>query len=44
MLLGDPGEGTLTLQDKAPVRDWYVGDRDPDSAHDKAVVTVRSDR
>lgn len=44
MLLGDPGEGTLTLQDRAPIRDWYVGDRDPDSANDKAVVTVRSDR
>ncbi|MFJ5301045.1 hypothetical protein [Streptomyces sp. NPDC088350] len=30
MRLGDPGEGTLTLQDNGSTDDWYVGDRDPD--------------
>jgi hypothetical protein len=40
MRLGDPGEGTLTLQAKNPAHDWYVGDRDPDLSDNKAVVTV----
>ncbi|MEV8545223.1 hypothetical protein [Streptomyces sp. NPDC051572] len=44
MRLGDPGEGTLTLQDKKPAQDWYVGDRDPDPGNDKAVITVHPDR
>jgi hypothetical protein len=44
MRLGDPGEGTLTLQDLRPAHDWYVGDRDPDPANDKAVITVHPDR
>jgi hypothetical protein len=44
MRLGDPGEGTLTLQDKGPAHDWYVGDRDPDPANDKAVIRVRPDQ
>ena len=44
MRLGEPGEGTLTLQDKKPAHDWYVGDRDPDPGNDKAVITVHPDR
>ena len=43
MRLGEPGEGTLTLQDKKPAQDWYVGDRDPDPDNDKAVITVHPD-
>ncbi|WP_328933003.1 MULTISPECIES: hypothetical protein [unclassified Streptomyces] len=49
MLLGEPGAGTLTLRDKAPVGGWYaggwyVGDRDPDPANDEAVITVHPER
>jgi hypothetical protein len=44
MRLGDPSDGTLTLQDQRPAHDWYVGDRDPDPTNDKAVITVRPDR
>ncbi|MET7567119.1 hypothetical protein ABZT04_01230 [Streptomyces sp. NPDC005492] len=44
MRLGEPGEGTLTLQDKRPTSDWDVGDRDPDPANDKAVIRVHPDR
>ncbi|MFF5305323.1 hypothetical protein ACFY5F_38800 [Streptomyces sp. NPDC013161] len=44
MRLGEPGEGTLTLQDKKPAQDWYVGDRDPDPGNDKAVIAVHPDR
>ncbi|WP_405948628.1 DUF11 domain-containing protein [Streptomyces prunicolor] len=43
MRLGEPGEGTLTLQDKKSAQDWYVGDRDPDPGNDKAVITVHPD-
>ena len=43
MRLGEPGEGTLTLQDKKPAQDWYVGDRDPDPGNDRAVITVHPD-
>nr|WSY54076.1 DUF11 domain-containing protein [Streptomyces sp. NBC_00886] len=40
MRLGDPGEGTLTLQGKSSAGEWYVGDRDPDLTNNKAVITV----
>ncbi|MFI6462676.1 hypothetical protein [Streptomyces sp. NPDC050538] len=44
MRLGDPGEGTLTLQDKGPAHDGYVGDRDPEPGNDKAVIRVRPEQ
>jgi hypothetical protein len=46
MRLGDPGEGTLSLQDKDPRTDddWYVGDRDPDPTNDEAVIKVQPER
>lgn len=38
--LGGPGEGTLSLLEKAPSNPWDVGRRDPDTANDKATIRV----
>ncbi|PWI16256.1 hypothetical protein DI272_20355 [Streptomyces sp. Act143] len=38
--LGEPGAGTLTLEDKKPSSPWDVGRRDPDTGNDTAVVRV----
>ncbi|MEU6374436.1 hypothetical protein [Streptomyces sp. NPDC046909] len=43
MALGEPGEGTLSLEDTAPAGAWDVGRRDPDAANDEAVVRVVGD-
>ncbi|MFC8347775.1 hypothetical protein [Streptomyces sp. NPDC057280] len=40
MTLGEPGEGTVRLEDKKPFSPWDVGRRDPDPADDTAVVRV----
>ncbi|WP_329337949.1 hypothetical protein OG866_24880 [Streptomyces sp. NBC_00663] len=40
MTLGDPGEGTLTLENKKPFGPWDVGRRDPDAGNDTAVIRV----
>ena len=39
-LLGDPGEGTLSLVNKKPSSPWDTGRRDPDPANDSATITV----
>ncbi|MEU9324009.1 hypothetical protein AB0D91_09340 [Streptomyces canus] len=38
--LGAPGEGTLSLLEKDPSSPWDVGRRDPDTANDKATISV----
>ncbi|MFF5498200.1 hypothetical protein [Streptomyces aquilus] len=40
MTLGEPGEGTLSLENKKPFSPWDVGRRDPDPADDTAVIRV----
>lgn len=40
MTLGEPGEGTLTLENKKPFSSWDVGRRDPDAGNDTAVIRV----
>jgi hypothetical protein len=42
MRLGEPGEGSLSLQDKKPAGEWDNGRRDPDPANDEATITVFS--
>ena len=44
MRLGEPGEGTLTLQNRGPTEEGSDRDRDPYPANDKAVITVHPDR
>lgn len=43
MTLGDPGEGTVSLEELDPTP-WNTGRRDPDPANDEAVIRVRGER
>ncbi|MCT9083028.1 DUF11 domain-containing protein [Streptomyces fulvoviolaceus] len=38
--LGDPGEGTLDLQEKDRTSPWDIGRQDPDASNDEAVIKV----
>ncbi|MET9456136.1 hypothetical protein ABZY05_13790 [Streptomyces canus] len=38
--LGAPGEGSLSLLEKAPSSPWDAGRRDPDTANDRATIRV----
>lgn len=43
MTLGEPGEGTLSLEDTGPSSPWDLGRRDPDATNDEAVIRVLPD-
>ncbi|WP_327717712.1 DUF11 domain-containing protein [Streptomyces sp. NBC_00490] len=44
MTLGEPGEGTLSLEEPDPTAPWDVGRRDPEPGNDEAVIRVRGER
>ncbi|MES5821801.1 hypothetical protein [Streptomyces sp. RG80] len=43
MTLGEPSDGTLSLEPSTPTTPWDVGRRDPDPDNDEAVVRVRAE-
>lgn len=43
MRLGDPGEGTLSLQDNGSNSEADIGDQDPEPGNDEAVIRVHAE-